>query len=103
MRLPVTFQTELAQQLPFPDDTFAAATCRLALHHIAQQDRRQAIEEIRRVLRPGGRLLIADFQPATRLPARFVTRLLFGHATAERPLEQASSLMEAAGFTDFGP
>jgi len=100
LRLPVDFQTGLAQQLPFPNDTFAAATCTLALHHIAVQDRLTAIEEIRRVLRPGGRLLVADFQPAARRPARLVTQLLFGHALAEKPLEQATSLLEAAGFAD---
>jgi ubiquinone/menaquinone biosynthesis C-methylase UbiE len=101
LRLPVNFQIALAQQLPFPEDTFNAVTCTLALHHIAHSDRRQAIEEIRRVLRPGGRILIADFQTPTRGPARYVARLLFGRAVAERPLDQASDLLQAAGFVDW--
>lgn len=99
--LPVVFQTARAQQLPFPDDSFTAATCTLALHHINPRDRLTAVEEIRRVLKPGGRLLIADFQPAPGQPARFLTGVLFGHAIAERPLDQAASLLETAGFTDL--
>ena len=98
LRLPVRFQAALAQRLPFPDDTFNAVTCTLALHHIADDDRRQAVEEIRRVLQPGGRLLIADFQSPASRPARYLTRRLFGHAMAERPLDQAGGLLEAAGF-----
>jgi ubiquinone/menaquinone biosynthesis C-methylase UbiE len=33
-RAPVTFQIALAQQLPFPDVTFDAVACTLALHHV---------------------------------------------------------------------
>ena len=101
LRLPVRFQTALAQRLPFRNDTFQAVTCTLALHHIAQDDRRRAVEEIRRVLQPGGRLLIADFQTPTSGPARFLARMLFGHVLAERPLDQAGDLLEAAGFVDL--
>jgi ubiquinone/menaquinone biosynthesis C-methylase UbiE len=56
--------------------------CTLALHHIAPKDRLAA--EIRRVLKPGGRLLIAEFQPVPGQPARLLTGVLFGHAIAER-------------------
>jgi len=101
VRLPVRFQVALAQRLPFRDDTFNAATCTLALHHIAHDDRRTVVEEIRRVLQPGGRLLIADFQTPTRRPARYIARLLFGHAMAERPLDQATDLLQATGFIDL--
>ena len=61
--LPVTFQTAAAQRLPFPDAAFDAATCTLGLHHIAPADRQQAVNEMQRVLRSGGRLLIPDGQP----------------------------------------
>jgi ubiquinone/menaquinone biosynthesis C-methylase UbiE len=98
LRLPVKFQIALAQRLPFPNDTFNAVTCTLALHHIAHDGRRQAIDEIRRVLRPGGRLLIADVQTPTSGLARYLARLSVGHFLAERPLDQAVDLLRAAGF-----
>ena len=75
-----------------------AVTCTLAVHHIAHDDRRLAIEEIRRVLKPGGGVLIADFQTPTSGPARYLARMRFGHVLAERPLDQASELLLAAGF-----
>ena len=53
---------------------------------------------MRRVLQPGGRILIADFQPATGRAARYLTGLLFAHAIAERPLDQVKTLIRAAGF-----
>jgi len=47
-----------AQALPFPDATFDTVVCTLALCSIP--DDRRAVMEMRRVLRPGGRLLLLD-------------------------------------------
>jgi SAM-dependent methyltransferase len=47
--------------LPFPDNSFDVVVSSLAIHNIkGPAGRRKAIEEAVRVLRPGGRLLIAD-------------------------------------------
>jgi SAM-dependent methyltransferase len=48
-----------AQRLPFEDGTFDAATMISMLHHV--QDRRSALAEARRILRPGGRLVLVGF------------------------------------------
>ncbi|WP_327088680.1 class I SAM-dependent methyltransferase [Nonomuraea sp. NBC_01738] len=49
--------------LPFGDDSFDVIVSSLAIHNIPTTDgRAQAIREAHRVLRPGGRLLLADFQ-----------------------------------------
>lgn len=45
-----------AQALPFPEEFFDCTFMCLVLHHI--EDKRQAIEEMYRVLKPGGRSLI---------------------------------------------
>ncbi len=47
-----------AQQLPFPDASFDTVVCTLSLCNIP--DDRRAIAEMKRVLRPGGRLLLLD-------------------------------------------
>ncbi|MGI6368670.1 MAG: class I SAM-dependent methyltransferase [Anaerolineae bacterium] len=44
--------------LPWPDDSFDVVTCRRAAHHFTDMPR--AMAEMRRVLRPGGRLVIDD-------------------------------------------
>ena len=94
---PVTFIVARAQQLPFPDESFDAVTCTLALHHVARGDRAAAVAEMQRVLRPGGRVLIAEFDGAgggfTPL-ARLHTR----HPEHAGALDQATDLLTAAGF-----
>ncbi|MFI7611326.1 methyltransferase domain-containing protein [Nonomuraea terrae] len=52
-----------AQTLPFPDGSFDALTATLVVHHIPAEDRPEALGEMYRVLRPGGRLLVAEPRP----------------------------------------
>jgi ubiquinone/menaquinone biosynthesis C-methylase UbiE len=93
----VSFTVARAQQLPFPDQSFDAVTCTLALHHVARDDRAAAVAEMHRVLRPGGRVLIAEFDGAggglTPL-ARLHTR----HPEHAGALDQAAELLTGAGF-----
>ncbi len=67
------------QDLPFPDDSFDAVVSSLALHHIPADDRREAVREMFRVLRPGGRLLVADLRPPANALARRLGELLLRH------------------------
>lgn len=53
-----------AQDLDFEDRSFDLVVSTLAVHHIPPAERARAFAEFRRVLRPGGRLLVADFGPA---------------------------------------
>ena len=48
-----------ARQLPYSDDTFDGAYIITALGEIPETDR--ALRELRRVLKPGGRLVIGEF------------------------------------------
>ena len=57
----VIFEQAAGERLPFPEATFDAVLSVTMLHHLPDQTRRQCIFEIRRVLRPGGRLLAVDF------------------------------------------
>lgn len=61
----VQLHTADMTSLPFPDDSFDLVTSALAIHNIpTPEGRQQALDEALRVLRPGGRLLIADFRYA---------------------------------------
>jgi ubiquinone/menaquinone biosynthesis C-methylase UbiE len=47
-----------AESLPYPDASFELVSCRLTTHHFA--DLSQALAEMARVLKPGGKLIIMD-------------------------------------------
>ncbi|MHB8868071.1 MAG: class I SAM-dependent methyltransferase [Thermoleophilia bacterium] len=57
---PVEFTQAGAQRLPFADGSFDAAVTRLVMHHLPGDLKERALAEIVRVLKPGGRLVIAD-------------------------------------------
>ncbi|MFE4720747.1 class I SAM-dependent methyltransferase [Streptomyces sp. NPDC056728] len=53
--------------LPFADGSFDVVTSALAIHNIpSPENRYRAVDEALRVLRPGGRLIVADFWPMAR-------------------------------------
>jgi ubiquinone/menaquinone biosynthesis C-methylase UbiE len=53
----------MAQELPMATDSADRVVVSLLLHHLVPAAKREALAEIRRVLRPGGRLHVADFGP----------------------------------------
>lgn len=61
----MSFKIADACALGFPDSSFDVVVSSLTMHHLAPADQLPAIQEMRRVLRPGGTLLIAEFQPPT--------------------------------------
>ncbi|MGH7642704.1 MAG: bifunctional demethylmenaquinone methyltransferase/2-methoxy-6-polyprenyl-1,4-benzoquinol methylase UbiE [Candidatus Dormibacteria bacterium] len=106
-----------ACQLPFPDGSFAATTMAFGLRNIS--DRQQALRELARVLRPGGRAVILEFsqvhpllEPAYRWYSRHlippIARGLLGGDGAYRyltdsiaafaPPEVVSAWLREAGF-----
>lgn len=88
-----------AERLPFPDASFDAVVCVLALCSIPRPQ--AAIAEMRRVLVPGGELLLVDHVASTSPPVRAaqwllerVTILTAGEHFTRRQLP----LVLAAGF-----
>ncbi|HCI78547.1 MAG TPA: SAM-dependent methyltransferase, partial [Ktedonobacter sp.] len=81
------------EQLPFPDQSFDVVLTTLMMHHLPDSLKRQGLSEIVRVLKPGGRLVIADFthrKERQGQAARF-------HAGGSR-VEDLAALVSAAGF-----
>jgi ubiquinone/menaquinone biosynthesis C-methylase UbiE len=57
----VDFRSAVIEALPFPDGTFDTVLATIMLHHLPDDVRRRGIGEMRRVLKPGGRLFVVDF------------------------------------------
>src|SRR6266511_1164814 len=94
---PVDLREGDAHALAFPDGSFDTVVCTFSLCGIP--DERQAVAEMRRVLRPGGLLLLADHVASTAWPARavqwlleLVTVPLGGEHFLRRPLEHVRAL-----------
>jgi ubiquinone/menaquinone biosynthesis C-methylase UbiE len=62
----VSFQTAVVEALPFSDAQFDVVLSTLMLHHLPRKLRRQCAREIRRVLKPQGRVLAIDFASGQR-------------------------------------
>src|SRR6266567_2064029 len=57
----IVLKNALVEALPFPDAQFDVVLSTVMLHHLPGKLRRQCAAEIRRVLKPGGRVLAVDF------------------------------------------
>jgi ubiquinone/menaquinone biosynthesis C-methylase UbiE len=88
-----------AEQLPFPDDSFDTVVCALSLCTIPHPA--AAIAEAKRVLAPGGRLLLLDHIGSDRAPVRaaqwLVERITIASA-GEHLTRRQLPLLTAAGF-----
>jgi ubiquinone/menaquinone biosynthesis C-methylase UbiE len=92
--LPIDFQVGVIEQLAFPDQSFDVVLSTFMMHVLPDDLKRQGLAEIARVLKPGGRLVIADFahkQERTGQAARF-------HAGGSRTNDLAT-LVSDAGFS----
>src|SRR3974377_1959663 len=71
----VHFQNALAEALPFPDGQFDVVFATVMLHHLPRKPRQQCAAEVRRVIKPGGRVLAVHFAGGTKqrtgLPKHF--------------------------------
>jgi ubiquinone/menaquinone biosynthesis C-methylase UbiE len=105
----VQFMVEPVEALSFPDGSFDVALSSLVMHHLPGDLKRSALTEVRRVLRPGGRVVIVDFQPTAGQPSIWqpggLAARVHKHQTPTAEQVQAglaplAVLLRDAGFAD---
>jgi len=96
------FQVGTAESLAFSDAAFDVVVSSLMMHHIPEEVRHQAAGEMRRVLRPGGTLLLSDFTIPERGGWRLVASIT-GHAgdNWRRRMTLLEPLVAEADFTEL--
>jgi ubiquinone/menaquinone biosynthesis C-methylase UbiE len=99
-KLDIDFRVGVIESLPYPDASFDVVTSSLMMHHLPKDLQVKGLAEIRRVLKPGGRLLIADM---IRVSASLHDRLfgiltLHGGQGQRFGIKELPELVTAAGF-----
>ena len=78
-----------------PDGSFDAALSTFMMHHLPDDLKRRGLAEIARTLKPGGRLVVADFkrpEPGAGRPVRF--------GAGESGIQDLPGFLAQAGFAE---
>jgi ubiquinone/menaquinone biosynthesis C-methylase UbiE len=90
------FKQAFAQELPFPDGRFDVVLTTVLLHHLPRTARQEFAGEIRRVLRPGGRVLAIDFGGTDRKRKTFLDHFHRRHGHVD--LKDMIEMLKDAGL-----
>lgn len=90
------FAIGVIERIPAPEQTFDAVISTLMMHHLPEAAKLRGLAEIARVLKPGGRLVIADFYRPERSSGE---QPRFGAGTSG--VQDLPALLGGAGFTDI--
>lgn len=100
----VSFVHALSYKIPYEDGSFDRVVSSLFFHHLDRDDKRRTLAEVRRVLKPGGELHVADWGKAPNAFFRtaFVTvQLLDGFETTRDNVHGLlPGYMEDAGLVE---
>jgi ubiquinone/menaquinone biosynthesis C-methylase UbiE len=96
--LEIDFRVGVIESLPFPDASIDVVTSSLMMHHLPDDLKVRGLAEIYRVLKPSGRLLIADFMRPT---GSFLNHLFIAftrHRGLESGIEDLEESLKDSGF-----
>jgi ubiquinone/menaquinone biosynthesis C-methylase UbiE len=100
-RLEIDFRVGVIEALPFPDSSIDVVTSSLMMHHLPENLKVRGLAEIHRVLKPGGRLLIADFMRPTGSLLNHVFIAFTRHRGLQKGIEDLQALLKDAGFNQI--
>ena len=99
----IFFRNGLAEALPFREAQFGLVLSSVMLHHLPRKARLECAKEMRRVLKPGGRVLAVDFAGMSEEKRGFLSHFHrpHGHVSAR----DIAALLGEAGLStvESGP
>ena len=84
---PVTFDTGMTYDLPYPDESFDRILSSIMIHHLKTPDKKRTAHEVFRVLKPGGQLHIVDFGKPVTWYGKILGPFLHGFEEANDNIE----------------
>lgn len=100
----VSFVHGLSFAMPFGKNTFDMVVSSLLFHHLSTKNKRRTLQELRRILKPNGTLLILDWGKPKTLALRlaFLSIQIFDgfDTTSDNVRGFIPGFMEEAGFTN---
>ena len=100
-KLDIDFRVGVIEALPFPDSSIDVVTSSLMMHHLPVELKVRGLGEVYRVLKPGGRLLIADFMRPTGSHIGQLFLALTQHRGLKNGIEDLSKFLHQAGFSQI--
>jgi ubiquinone/menaquinone biosynthesis C-methylase UbiE len=100
-RTEIAFDQGFADALPYPDASFDVVASSFMYHHLPPAVKVATVREVRRVLKPGGRLHLLDFDGPGGLRPGFIGRHLHFHGMMrENAEERVLAVLREGGFHD---
>ncbi len=96
----IVYQLGSIDDIPFSANQFDAVLCSFMIFHMSEAVRRKGIQEIHRVLKPQGRLLVVDLTPPTDPVQRVIANTFFG-GFMQHDLRELLPMMETGGFGEI--
>jgi demethylmenaquinone methyltransferase/2-methoxy-6-polyprenyl-1,4-benzoquinol methylase/phosphoethanolamine N-methyltransferase len=100
-KLDIDFRVGVIEALPFSDGSIDVVTSSLMMHHLPEDLKIRGLTEIYRVLKPGGRLLIADFMRPTDSFLNHLFIAFTRHQGLKSGIEDLEKLLKVAGFAQI--
>jgi demethylmenaquinone methyltransferase/2-methoxy-6-polyprenyl-1,4-benzoquinol methylase/phosphoethanolamine N-methyltransferase len=91
----IDFQVGVIEKIEFPDNQFDLVLSSLMMHHLPDELKLSGLQEVHRILRPNGTLLIVELDPS----AFSLATLIHGSSSQlSSALENIRRYLQAAGF-----
>lgn len=99
--LSLEFDRGFADELPYRNDSFDRVFSSFMFHHLEDHDREEALQEVFRVLKPGGSFHLLDFAGHEHGAHGYLGRLMHSSdRLKDNSAERILQLLRQAGFTN---
>jgi ubiquinone/menaquinone biosynthesis C-methylase UbiE len=98
----INFKQSYGDELPFIDNQFDWIISILAMHHIPNEQKGNVVREIKRVLKPNGKVLISDLGRPKNFAGKILAWFSKNHSHTKGNMETMEKLMIKNGFKIIG-